>query len=122
MCCLFSCAVLAMHIRRGFPSYRGRTRGCAIDFSRPISDSLQDTPPRARARNSHFLFEQQGAEEEVAMIGGDEPHGADPEDTASHAERTMEQVLNCAVLLCKHDSSPRLYFGVFVNNLMFLLM
>lgn len=26
------------------------------------------------------------------MVGGDEPHGADPEDTASHVERTMEQV------------------------------
>lgn len=26
------------------------------------------------------------------MMGGDEPHGADPEDTASHVERTMEQV------------------------------
>eukprot|EP00903_Cladosiphon_okamuranus_P005839 g5780.t1 len=46
---------------------------------------------------------------EVA-IAGDEPHGADPEDTASHVERTMEQVIRGRVRRLEADltSSRRL--------------
>eukprot|EP00904_Undaria_pinnatifida_P006316 jgi/Undpi1/2814/HiC_scaffold_14.g06191.m1 len=45
-----------------------------------------------------------------AAIGGDEPHGADPEDTASHVERTMEQVIRGRVrrLEAELTSSRRL--------------
>lgn len=42
-----------------------------------------------------MLTRSQVSGAEVA-IAGDEPHGADPEDTASHVERTMEQARFCA--------------------------
>ena len=49
---------------------------------------------------------------EAAIAGGDEPHGADPEDTASHVERTMEQVgepvPKVAVVFGPADSSSSL--------------
>ncbi|CAN0306096.1 unnamed protein product, partial [Scytosiphon promiscuus] len=38
-----------------------------------------------------------------SVIAGDEPHGADPEDTASHVERTMEQVIRGRVRRLEAD-------------------
>ena len=44
------------------------------------------------ARITRPLVRKKGDGDGAAAIVGDEPHDADPEDTASHVERTMEQV------------------------------
>ena len=59
-------------------------------------------------------YQGDGAKHSVTAIGADEPHGADPEDTASHVERTMEQVTRksidekLAAALLIHEKFPTL--------------
>lgn len=50
--------------------------------------------------------------------GRDEPQSADPEDTASHVERTMEQVMHCRktfhCAISRKRTTPLIYVNIFL--------
>eukprot|EP00752_Nemacystus_decipiens_P018208 g16337.t1 len=80
--------------------------------SRPVVSEVKALRQQLRVLQQLEFNADNDDEDEAGevAIAGDEPHGADPEDTASHVERTMEQVIRSRVRRLEADltSSRRL--------------